>query len=168
MEEWVKINGYENYSISNLGNVRRDTSRTCTQKGKILKLGKNGRYLNVCLQSNGVGKTHYVHCLVAHAFIGERPKDFVINHKDGIKFNNKSFNLEYVTLKDNAQHAIKLGLINYQRGSKHWSSVLDENKVIEIRNLHQEGITQRKIAQIFGVCFQSINLIVNRKTWTHI
>lgn len=168
MEIWLTVKGFKNYSISNFGSVRRELTRTCSKKGKILKSCSNGRYLNVSLQNDGIGKTCQIHQLVAETFICPRPQGLEINHKDGNKLNNHVENLEYVTKKENAQHAIRLGLIKPQRGSKHWRSILTEIKVIEIRKLHSSGITQRKIAKIYKVHFGTINEIVLRHTWKHI
>lgn len=168
MENWVKIKGFENYSVSTLGNIRRDVTRTCAKAGRLLKICVAGEYKHVSLQDNGREYTRNIHKLVAENFLGDRPEGMEINHKDGNKRNNCLENLEYVTRKENAQHAIRLGLLRPQRGSGHWISKLDERKVLKIRNLHQAGMNQRAIARIFDVCFQSINLIVLRKTWRHV
>ena len=45
-------------------------------------------------------------------FIGNIPKELVINHKDGDKHNNALNNLEVVTNLENIQHAWKNNLIN--------------------------------------------------------
>jgi predicted transcriptional regulator len=48
-------------------------------------------------------------------------------------------------------------------------SKLTEAKVIDIRARHAAGgVTQKQLAAEFGVCFQLISLIVNRKIWRHI
>ncbi len=55
--------------------------------------------------------THcYVHHLVARAFLPPRPKGTQLNHKDGVKQNNRLKNLEYLTPKENVRHAMRLGL----------------------------------------------------------
>lgn len=60
----------------------------------------------------GKGKRtmHTVHSLVAEAFIGSRPANHEINHKDGCKTNNHVSNLEYVIPSVNIRHAFKTGL----------------------------------------------------------
>ena len=47
---------------------------------------------------------------VAHAFIGVRPEGMQINHKNGIKTDNRVENLEYISPSDNLKHAVKMGL----------------------------------------------------------
>ena len=55
-------------------------------------------------------KSYHIHQLVALFYLGERPKDFVVNHKDGNKLNNRPSNLEYVTITANIRHSIEHGM----------------------------------------------------------
>lgn len=102
MEQWKTIDGYEPYEVSNIGNIRRD--------GKLLKgrPTKNG-YLVVALSINSKYKNHYVHRLVASAFLDKVGR--VVNHLDGIKSNNNVSNLEWTTYSKNTIHAYKNKLI---------------------------------------------------------
>jgi hypothetical protein len=93
-EIWKVIPSFPDYAVSNLGQIKRLTKASNTYPGKILKqsVATNG-YLYVspsCMK-------RMVHCLVAEAFIGERPSGYVINHKDFDITNNKVENLEYCT-----------------------------------------------------------------------
>lgn len=54
------------------------------------------------------------------------------------------------------------------RGSRHGLSHLTERDVLDIRQRHADGDTQRALAQRFGIAQGTISMIVNRKTWTHI
>lgn len=76
-------------------------------KGRELKQGKNkDGYLIIKLNN----KTYRIHSLVANFILGERPKDYVVNHKDGVKTNNRPSNLEYVTLAENTRHSVTHGM----------------------------------------------------------
>ena len=120
-EIWRDIKGYEGlYQISNLGRVkslgRKSYSNVCL-KDKILNPAlecKNG-YKRVCLCKDGKEKRIKVHRLVAQAFIPNPDNKPIINHKDGNKINNSVENLEWCTYKENAQHAIKTGLIDTEK-----------------------------------------------------
>ena len=63
-ENWRAIDGYLNYQVSDLGRVRN------TKSGKIHSPGlcKNGYYV-VGPTADKKRKPHYIHHLVAHAFI---------------------------------------------------------------------------------------------------
>ena len=114
MEEWKDIPNYEGlYQVSNEGRVRSldrvvkryDTTRHIfinqRYKGKIKVQRCTHFYLKVNLSKYGVFKTFNVHNLVALVFIGKRPKSMFIDHKDDNKHNNKSSNLEYITVLEN-------------------------------------------------------------------
>lgn len=104
-EEWRKIKGYQNYSVSNLGNVRNDKT------GRLLKPGKSGggtkrNYYQVLLYqgSHASRKSVFIHRLVADAFI-PNPDNFPeVNHIDRDGFNNAVSNLEWVTRSENVLH----------------------------------------------------------------
>ena len=94
MEVFVKIKDYNNYSISNLGNVRNDKT------GRILKpYIKPSGYKQVQLGRKTIPQ--YIHRLVATAFV---PNDYnkpQVNHINGIKGDNRAKNLEWVTAQEN-------------------------------------------------------------------
>ena len=76
-------------------------------KGRELSVNKDDSgYLRVKMNN----KSYKIHSLVAKFILGERPKDYVINHKDGVKTNNRPSNLEYVTVAENIRHSIETGL----------------------------------------------------------
>lgn len=53
-------------------------------------------------------------------------------------------------------------------GSANHQAVLTESNVIQLRRMHKEGMNQRQLAQIFGVCNQHVSRIVTYKIWTHV
>jgi len=98
------VPGYEHYQVSDAGVF------TNTRTGKTLRAHPTPKgYLTVSLYTGGVGRTLYVHRVVAEAFIGPA-NGLCVNHKDGNKANNSAANLEWVTVLENNLHAIQSGL----------------------------------------------------------
>lgn len=94
MEIWKEIEGFKGYEVSNYGNVRSPR--------KMLRKHKNGRgYYRVWLPDN---RFHFVHRLVAKAFV-ENPNGYpIVNHIDESKTNNHATNLEWCTYKYNSNY----------------------------------------------------------------
>lgn len=117
MEEiWKDIKGYEGlYQISNMGRVKSLPKKNVKryQSELILKLKNNKGYLQVNLYNKRKMKAYQIHRLVAENFL-EKPK-LEVNHKNGIKSDNSIENLEWVTPKENMQHAWNTGLMNCNR-----------------------------------------------------
>lgn len=111
MEEvWKPIEGYEGlYEVSNLGRVRSllfHNNQTTFSRLKLLSTTDNGHgYLIVGLRDGKHRKNHYVHRLVAQAFI-PNPRNLPnIDHIDHDRSNNAVENLQWITQKDNVRRS---------------------------------------------------------------
>lgn len=163
------VNGFENYLISESGIVIKmpyTDSNGKIQQGKILsiKIDKAG-YCHCTLIKDNKNHTKLLHRLVAEHFI--KKSLLQVNHKDGNKLNNHHSNLEYVTDKENKEHAVKIGL--FQKGATNGMSKLTEENVKNIKFLlSKNNRTQKEIANMFNVTSYTISDIKNRKTWKHV
>lgn len=54
------------------------------------------------------------------------------------------------------------------RGERRGHAKLTTENVLRIRELARQGLTQREIAEQFGVVPQTVSKIVNRSKWTHV
>lgn len=169
-EEWRPVVGWEDrYAVSDWGRVKRVAGGQGARKGHIRKLSicKQG-YKYVGLQHNKYRKTYKVHRLVAAAFIGPCPDGHEVNHKNGVKDDNRPANLEYVTPLQNTRHAMGvLGRIG-PRGERSSGSKLTEKQVIDIRVSLNKGGQVCAIANEYGVSRMCINRIKYYKSWAYL
>lgn len=156
------IKGYENlYSVTEDGMVYSHITN------KFLKATKfKGHYKKVVLYKNKIGKGKEVHRIVAETFLERRDPTLQVNHKDGDKGNNKVSNLEWVTARQNSEHALKTGLFN-PYGENQGNSKLTERDVLEIIE-KVDRMRVMDIAKEYGVTRSSIGHIKSGKNWSHI
>ena len=131
VEEWVAIKGYEGlYEVSSLGRVkslsrpidRNNTligEHTIDLKERILK-PKIKKYASVCLFANTNRKYKSVHRLVMESFIDNIDNKPEVNHRNGIKTDNRLANLEWSTRSENSKHrhnvlGVKSNFIEYNK-----------------------------------------------------
>lgn len=159
-----KIEDYEDYWVDTDGNVWSSKSG----KMKILRSAKNrDGYLRVVLCKNISRKNISVHRLVALAFLPNPNNYPQVNHKNGIKSDNRLENLEWCSSYQNIIHAMNNGLRNL-KGSKHNLAKLKESDIPIIHQRLANGEKGTVIAKDYDVTKYTISDIKRGKTWTHI
>jgi HNH endonuclease len=123
---------------------------------------KNG-YFYCDLYQDGSRKTCRVSRLVAAAFFG--PSHLDVNHKSGMKWDNRPGNLEYATDSQNMQHAYMLGLAKSARGEKHSQARFTQSEIDHIRHLLDQGFSQSEVARLFQTSPGHIWQIAHEKIW---
>ena len=171
MEIWKEVKDYEGiYQVSNLGRIKslsRLNLRGFKIKEKIIKGGIDTHgYQMINLTKDGIRKTILVHRLVSKHYICNAFDKPDVNHKNGIKTDNRVSNLEWSTTQENVTHAYENGLCSSKTGAENGRALLNESQVLEIRQIKNKKIS--KIAIEYNVSWSCISSIINRKTWTHI
>lgn len=151
----MPINNF--YSVSSLG--RMWSAKIGLMRTPI----NNAGYPHLSLMVNGKSKRHLVHRLLAFAHIPNPENKPWINHKNGIKTDNRVENLEWCTPSENGQHAIdflgrKAPKNNHRR--KKILAKKEGEKDVEVLGI-------REIARKLGMPYQAVqNCIKNtRKTY---
>lgn len=162
-EIWKQVKGFSNYEVSNFGNVRSVISKKLLHPySSKLREG----YCYISLQQNGKRKNYLLSQLIARHFIDNPLNKPQVNHKSGNKLDNSVSNLEWVTAKENIQHAIRNGwMAEPLYGSKSPAHKVDEKQVMEIRKLEKEGMRHKDIAKIYGLGVSTVTHIVNGTRW---
>ncbi len=144
------IKDYENYSVSNLGNVKNNKTN------RILKTRVNcNGYLIIDLYKNNIRKTMKLHRLIGQAFIPNPNNKLCIDHIDTDTTNNYVNNLRWCTHAENMQNRSissdntsgSTG-VSYHKKSNKWSARIGINgkqQHIGLYETKEEAITARKL-----------------------
>lgn len=187
-EKWKAVPEYEGlYEVSNLGRVKSIVFRNrmvVKPRELIMRLNlRSQRYPQVVLRKNNTATTKKVHRLVAITFL-DPPSSHLrsqVNHKDLNKTNNRVSNLEWLTPKENTQHAV--GSANWPKGEKHWTrtkpekhqkgsqcpqATVTEDKVALIKQMIVSGYRNCEIHKRLNVTRGVVDKIKHRETWEHV
>lgn len=175
-EKWKPVLGYEeHYHVSDRGQVMRVSRTNATKPGRILKpktsSKKGNEYLFANLSVKGTAKTVRIHRMVCEAFFGPIQVGMQINHKNGIKTDNRLSNLEVVTPSENILHSFRvLGrkrqAPHHLRGEQSGRAKLTNSQADEIRELcRMRLMTHKQIAKKYNVSTSTVGGIVYNITY---
>ncbi len=174
-KKWLPVLGYKGfYEVSNKGEVRSLTRVVKASlanaskrivKGRLLKQGsdKNG-YRIVSLSKNCKTKTRSVHRLVMEAFTSKEEWGAVINHKDENPSNNSIDNLEWCSYSYNARYSLYRSPSKGNTWKTNAKSKFNE-KTLNMVFKMSKNKARKDIAKIFKVSRQTIDSILNAKTY---
>lgn len=177
-EEWRFVVGYEGfYEISNKGNLRA-LERKGIYQGRWNSKSKmtfRARDMKICSTPTGYqyaaikrpnekSVKHLIHRLVMQAFIGSPSADrFQVNHKNGIKADNRLENLEYCSASENLLHLTHV--LKRKIGGAGGRSKLTKEQAISILS---DNRALKEIGADYGITLQAVWLLKNKKNWKHL
>lgn len=171
-ERWLPVVGYEGYyEVSDYGRVRSARRPVNSWRGPIwlkskprLAARSEHGYMRVKLHKGGKGQMCHVHLLVMEAFVGPKAEGQETRHLDGDRTNNLLSNLCYGTKKENADDRKRHG--THPAEEKNPRAILSVEAVRDIRRRYAEGgISQRQLANEYGVVQVQISRVVRGVSW---
>lgn len=175
-EEYKTLPWAKNYKVSNTGKVFSfakiklgiELKPVIPKCKRVMSLGKD-LYPEVSISDNNKKIKNYpIHRLVAETFIPNPENKPQVNHIDGDKTNNRVNNLEWVTPKENTQHALAEKLLNPPVGERCGSSKYKESQVLEAIKLLSEGKSNIDVSRLTGVDTRAVSSIRNKKRWNYL
>ena len=140
MEEFKTIEGFENYEVSNFGNIKNIST------GRIYKYDRIGPYCTVFLKKDTITKRENVHGLVGRYFLPNPNNKLCVDHIDTDKTNNHISNLRWATKRENncnkpLQKNNSSGLkgVYYDKRFNLWSAKIGHNnKLINLGSYNKK------------------------------
>lgn len=125
------------------------------RKGKMEKrkvsLNKKRGYVYARTNSGN----YQVHRLVASAFIDNPESKYTINHKNGIKTDNRVENLEWATMKENVEHSIKNGTTKQMRKNE-GNIKYTNNQCKHVIKRVKSGMKYKEAGKIYNMPYSTV------------
>lgn len=149
------------YYIDRDGRIysKGDYSRSEDKKNKIIEIKPNVNRKRGYLYARTKNRNWSIHRLVAKFFVENPLNKKYVNHKDGNKHNNNFKNLEWVTPKENMQHARKNGLMRYLRKNEGNIKYTNE-QVKEVYNRVKSGMKYIEAGSIYNMPYSTVAHII--------
>lgn len=137
------------FTKRNLGGHVTDRFRPC--------LNKDGRgYLRIRHRGKFVSQ-HRIVFFYFNRFL----KDLPINHKNGIRTDNRPENLELVSVAENNLHRFRV--LGHRAVIGNPDASLERAK--KIMQLRDDGMSVRQISAVLGVAKSTVSYTINGKIW---
>lgn len=169
-EEWRPVVGYEGlYEVSIFGRVRCSAVGRGRVVGRVLRQSprNNKGYLRVNLW-NATQRNHFVHHIVAEAFVGPRPDGQLVLHTNGSATDNRAENLRYGSHADNSADAKRHGTFRpgHVTGDAHGAAKLTAEIVRNLRAIIDPNYAA--LAREYGVDEGAIRQAIKGRTWKNV
>jgi hypothetical protein len=161
---WKPVKNFPKYEVNELCDVRNKK----TGKFRIPVKRKDGYFQLKLMTSNTEFKMMLLHRILAEAWIDNPEFKPYMNHKNGIRSDNRLENLEWCTPGENMVHAFRVIKTKSSVGVKNSRAILTPKEVKAIRMVRDTPATKRILAIKYGVAESTVNNIMKHRIWKHI
>jgi hypothetical protein len=131
-------------------------------------VSSNG-YVLMSFQKNGKKTRQLLHRLVGQVFVPGYEERLQINHKNGIKTDNRAENLEWVTPKQNIAHLRDVLGRKWDSGENHGSSTISDAQALRaIRLRYKERKSYGEIEEITGITKGVLTGLLRGRRWARV
>lgn len=157
VEQWLTVPCAADYEVSNHGRIRR---------GERMLAGyrlRNG-YVGCSVSQNGYRRSTTIHALVAEAFVPNPEGKPEVNHKNGVKDDNRAENLEWCTRHENMRHSREvLGNKGRPKKPRPVSTIPDLRRRIIIED-YDSGEVVRTVYELYATTrIDSYRVVIDGK-----
>lgn len=170
---------FPRYEIGDDGSVFSfDYNHTGERRQLRTYMDQDG-YPYVFMVVDGKRYKRIIHRMVAKLFVLNPKNKPQVNHKNGIRNDNKAENLEWVTSQENTIHGFthngrkisekSILAAKYSfTGVRNPKAKVNESIVLSIRRCRAKGDSLRNIADRTGLSVAQVSAIANNKFWKNI
>jgi hypothetical protein len=164
-EIWKEIKDSPGYEVSSYGRVRNvDRKIKVLLKGKEHFYFRKGKILKSSINNSGYGTVYLgryrkdmTHRVVAEVFLGKPSSGMAVNHKNGIRSDNRVENLEWVTYYQNTIYS----RITFRTKGRS----LNIDKALDIIKRAHLGERVKDLSIEYKVSRQCISKILSGRMW---
>jgi hypothetical protein len=154
------------YETSNLGRFRSpekiDAAGRKRKQRYLTEQNSKDGYKKINFFPNGRQKKCYSHRVVWETFVGPIPIGLEVNHKNGIRDDNRIENIELLTHSENILYSKNILKTNY---ATFGNAKITKENFSAVFLLREEGKTHKQIALQVGLKKSQVGNILNKKSW---
>lgn len=156
---WRSVPDFPGYDVSLRGEIR-----STLRSPRLLRPTPDmDNYRRVSLRFSGRTFARKVSRLMLETFVGPRPDRCDACHNDGVRQNDRLWNLRWDTRRGNLADCVAHGTV--VRGERNGSARLTADKVQAIRQRIAAGDAQRSIAADFQIAQPTVSDIGSGRRW---
>ena len=118
--------GFQKYEVGSDGSIWSLDFNNSGKRKKMKQYRDEDGYPLIVLNIKGVRSVRTTHKLILGSFIQKPSPKHQVNHKNGIRHDNRVYNLEWVTSRENTLHGWRRGRVQSEKAKRSASRIMTE------------------------------------------